>query len=132
MKDNSSEAAVRISGSGLAAEKGFAGRWVCLRESEWSCPDRTYRRTWRSALRYPAFLPYEYLWSENLSITAHFDYYSITIFRGLGTLVLDKGVTESVAGFSYRLTPISCGKSTQSRISTSLPEVPQTSHFRHY
>ena len=46
----------------------------------------------------------EYVWSENLSITAQFDYYS-TPFRGIGTRVLDKGVTESVLGFSYRLTP---------------------------
>ncbi len=46
----------------------------------------------------------EYLWSENLSITAQFDYYS-TPFHGVGTRVLDRGVTESVAGFSYRLTP---------------------------
>jgi hypothetical protein len=45
----------------------------------------------------------EYLWSENFSLTAQFDYYS-TPFRGVGTRVLDRGVTESVAGFSYRLT----------------------------
>lgn len=46
----------------------------------------------------------EYLWSENLSITAHFDYYS-TPFHGTGSDVFDKGVTETVLGFSYRIAP---------------------------
>ena len=46
----------------------------------------------------------EYLWSENFSITAHFDYYS-TPFHGVGTRALDQGVTESAVGFSYRLMP---------------------------
>jgi uncharacterized protein DUF3187 len=46
----------------------------------------------------------EYLWSENLSITAHFDFYS-TPFHGTGSEVFDKGVTETVLGFSYRIAP---------------------------
>ena len=46
----------------------------------------------------------EYLWTENLSFTAHFDYYS-SPFYGTGTQVLDKGVTESVLGVSYRILP---------------------------
>ncbi|MGH7258965.1 MAG: DUF3187 family protein, partial [Nitrospiraceae bacterium] len=46
----------------------------------------------------------EYLWSNNLSFTAQFDYYS-SPYHGTGTQVLDKGVTESVVGFSYRVTP---------------------------
>ena len=46
----------------------------------------------------------EYLWSENLSITAHFDYYS-TPFHGTGAQAFDKGVTETVLGFSYRIAP---------------------------
>ncbi len=45
----------------------------------------------------------EYLWSNDLSFTAQFDYYS-TPYHGTGTQVLDKGVTESVVGFSYRVT----------------------------
>jgi hypothetical protein len=45
----------------------------------------------------------EYLWSENLSFTTQFDYYS-SPFHGTGTPMLDNGVTESVLGFSYRLT----------------------------
>lgn len=46
----------------------------------------------------------EYLWSNNLSFTAQFDYYS-SPYHGTGTQVLDKGVTESVVGFSYRIVP---------------------------
>jgi hypothetical protein len=46
----------------------------------------------------------EYLWSENFSITAHFDFYS-TPFHGTGSDVFDKGVTETVLGFSYRIAP---------------------------
>jgi hypothetical protein len=46
----------------------------------------------------------EYLWSENLSFTAQFDYYSPP-FHGTGTRILDKGVTESVVGVSYRVLP---------------------------
>jgi Protein of unknown function (DUF3187) len=46
----------------------------------------------------------EYLWTENFSITAQFDYYSPP-FHGTGTRVLDKGVTESVLGVSYRILP---------------------------
>jgi hypothetical protein len=46
----------------------------------------------------------EYLWSENLSITTHFDAYS-SPFSGTGSPVFDKGVTEVVLGFSYRVAP---------------------------
>lgn len=46
----------------------------------------------------------EYLWSKALSFTAQFDYYS-SPYHGTGTQVLDKGVTEAVVGFSYRLRP---------------------------
>lgn len=44
----------------------------------------------------------EYLWSKTLSFTAQFDYYS-SPYHGTGTQVLDKGVTEVVVGFSYRI-----------------------------
>jgi hypothetical protein len=43
----------------------------------------------------------EYLWSENFSLTMQFDYYT-TPFRNVGLEVFDKGVSELVAGFSYR------------------------------
>jgi hypothetical protein len=45
----------------------------------------------------------ELLASDDLSFTAQFDYYS-SPYHGTGTQVLDKGVTEAVFGFSYRLT----------------------------
>ena len=46
----------------------------------------------------------EYLWSDSLSFTVQFDYYS-SPYHGTGTQVLNKGVTESVVGFSYQVTP---------------------------
>lgn len=46
----------------------------------------------------------EYLWSENFSLVGHFDYFSSPLY-GTGTHVFDKGVTEGVLGFSYRLRP---------------------------
>lgn len=45
----------------------------------------------------------EYLWSDSLSFTAQFDYYS-SPYHGTGTQVLNKGVTEAAFGFSYRFT----------------------------
>jgi hypothetical protein len=44
----------------------------------------------------------EYLWSPALSVVAQFDYYS-SPFRDAGARMLDRGVTEVTAGFSYRL-----------------------------
>ena len=46
----------------------------------------------------------EYLWSENFSLVGHFDYFSSPLY-GTGTHVFDKGVTEGVLGFNYRLRP---------------------------
>ncbi|HEX7092456.1 MAG TPA: hypothetical protein VF205_02160 [Nitrospiraceae bacterium] len=46
----------------------------------------------------------EYLLLENLSITAHFDFYS-SPFSGTNSAVLDHGITEAVPGFSYRMAP---------------------------
>ncbi|MEP6892077.1 MAG: DUF3187 family protein, partial [Nitrospirota bacterium] len=90
-------------GLGLAAEKGFAGRWVVYGNFNGVVPTG---RVAGMALHptISGLVAVEYLWSENLSITAQFDYYS-TPFRGVGTRVLDKGVTESVLGLSYRVTP---------------------------
>ena len=89
-------------GFGLAAEKGFGGRWVVYGNLNGVIP------TGRIAEMHlqptiSGLVAVEYLWSENLSFTTQFDYYS-TPFYGVGTRVLDKGVTESVLGFSYRLT----------------------------
>lgn len=89
-------------GLGLAAEKRFADRWVVYGNFNGVVPTG---RIAGLALHptISGLVAVEYLWSENLSLTAQFDYFS-TPFRGVGTRVLDKGVTESVAGFSYRLT----------------------------
>ncbi len=44
----------------------------------------------------------EYLWTRDFSLVAQFDYYS-SPFHGTGSPILDRGVTEVVAGFNYRL-----------------------------
>jgi hypothetical protein len=89
-------------GFGLATEKGFSGRWVVYANLNGVVP--TGRIAGMSLQpTVSGLVAIEYLWSENLSLTTQFDYYS-TPFHGSGTRVLDKGVTESVLGFSYRLT----------------------------
>lgn len=90
-------------GFGLAAEKGFGGRWVVYGNLNGVVPTgRIAGMPLQPTIS--GIVAVEYLWSENLSFTAQFDFYS-TPFHGVGTKVLDKGVTESVLGFSYRLTP---------------------------
>ena len=89
-------------GFGLAVEKGFGGRWVVYGNLNGVVPTgRIAGMPLQPTMS--GLVALEYLWSENLSFTTQFDYYS-TPFHGVGTRVLDKGVTESVAGFSYRLT----------------------------
>lgn len=89
-------------GFGLAAEKGFGGRWVVYGNLNGVVPTgRIAGMPLQPTIS--GIVAVEYLWSENLSITTQFDYYS-TPFHGVGTRVLDKGVTESAVGFSYRLT----------------------------
>jgi len=89
-------------GFGLAAEKGFGGRWMVYGNLNGVVPTgRIAGISLQPTISGLAAV--EYLWSENLSITTQFDYYS-TPFHGVGTRTLDKGVTESVLGFSYRLT----------------------------
>jgi hypothetical protein len=89
-------------GFGLAAEKGFGGRWMVYGNLNGVVP--TGRIAGLSVQpTISGLVAIEYLWSENLSLTTQFDYYS-TPFHGAGTRVLDKGVAESVLGFSYRLT----------------------------
>ena len=90
-------------GLGLAAEKLVAGRWLFYANMTGVVPTGTIAGFGlRSTLSGLAAI--EYLWSENLSITTHFDYYS-SPFSGTGSPVLDQGVTESVLGFSYRVVP---------------------------
>jgi len=89
-------------GFGLAAEKGFGGRWVVYGNLNGVVPTgRIAGMSLQPTIS--GLVAVEYLWSENLSLTTQFDYYS-TPFHGAGTRTLDKGVTESVLGFSYRLT----------------------------
>ena len=90
-------------GLGLAVEKLVAGRWMLYGNVTGVVPTGTIAgiglRPTLSGL-----VAIEYLWSENLSITLHFDYYS-SPFKSTGISAFDKGVTESVLGFSYRVAP---------------------------
>jgi hypothetical protein len=88
---------------GLAAEKLLAGRWILYANLTGVVPTGSIAGF---ALQptISGMAVVEYLWSENLSITAHFDFYS-TPFHGTGSDVFDKGVTETVLGFSYRIAP---------------------------
>ena len=89
-------------GFGLAAEKGFGGRWVVYGNLNGVVPTgRIAGMSLQPTIS--GLVAVEYLWSENLSFTTQFDYYS-SPFHGTGTRTLDQGVTESVLGFSYRLT----------------------------
>lgn len=90
-------------GLGLAVEKLVAGRWMLYANMTGVVPTGTIAGL---GLRptFSGLAAIEYLWSENLSITTHFDYYS-SPFHGTGTNALDQGVTESVLGFNYRVVP---------------------------
>jgi hypothetical protein len=89
-------------GLGLAAEKTVAGRWIFYANLNGVFPTgRIAGMPLQPTISGLAAV--EYLWSENLSFTTQFEYYS-TPFHGTGTRVLDKGVTEVTAGFGYRLT----------------------------
>ncbi|MBI3806833.1 MAG: DUF3187 family protein [Nitrospirae bacterium] len=90
-------------GLGLAVEKLVAGRWILYANVTGVLPTGTIAglglRPTLSGL-----VAIEYLWSENLSLTAHFDFYT-SPFSGTNSAVLDHGVTESVLGLSYRVAP---------------------------
>ena len=90
-------------GFGLAAEKSFAGRWVLYGNLNGVVPTGRIAGL-KLQPTISGLVAAEYLWTENLSVTLQFDYYS-TPFHGVGLNVLDKGVTEVAAGFSYRMTP---------------------------
>ena len=88
-------------GLGVALEKTVTDRWVLHANFNGVLP------TGRIAglHLYPTLTGIaaaEYLWSENLSFTMQFDYYT-SPFRHVGLEIFDKGVTEVVAGFSYRV-----------------------------
>jgi hypothetical protein len=90
-------------GIGLALEKTVAAGWIVYANVNGVFPTG---RIAGLALQpvVSGLVAVEYLWSENLSFTAQFDYYS-SPFHGTGTRVLDQGVTESVLGVSYRVLP---------------------------
>ena len=90
-------------GLGLAVEKLVAGRWILYGNVTGVVPTGTIAGFGLQPT-ISGLAAIEYLWSENLSITAHFDYYS-SPFHGTGAQAFDQGVTESVMGFSYRVIP---------------------------
>ena len=71
----------------------------------------------------------EYLWTDNFSITAQFDYYSPP-FHGTGTRVLDKGVTDRPSASAIASCRACSGSSMESRTWTSSPGAPPTSRCR--
>ncbi len=88
-------------GIGLAAEKSLGGRWILYANVNGVFPTgRIAGLPLQPTLSGLAAV--EYLWSENVSLTLQFDYYSPP-FHGVGLRALDKGVTEVAAGFNYRL-----------------------------
>ena len=90
-------------GLGLAVEKLVAGRWLLYANVTGVIPTGTIAGLGlRPTLSGLAAI--EYLWSENLSVTAHFDFYSSPFF-GTDSAVLDHGITEAVWGVSYRVAP---------------------------
>ena len=90
-------------GLGLAIEKHLASDWIAYLNVNGVLP--TGRIAGYSLQPFVSGLvAIEYLWTENFSLIAHFDYYSSPL-HGTGTSVFDKGVTEAVAGFNYRLRP---------------------------
>ncbi len=90
-------------GVGLAIEKHIADQWVLYGNVNGVLPTgRIAGYSLQPVVS--ALMAVEYLWSKDFSLTAHFDYYSSPL-HGTGTSVFDKGVTEAVLGFSYRLKP---------------------------
>ncbi|HMX89789.1 MAG TPA: DUF3187 family protein [Nitrospira sp.] len=90
-------------GIGLALDKTFATGWILYANVNGIFPTGRIAGLDVQPV-VSGLVAVEYLWTENFSITAQFDYYSPP-FHGTGTRVLDKGVTESVLGVSYRILP---------------------------
>lgn len=90
-------------GIGLAAEKSIGSRWILYGNVNGVFPTgRIGGMPLQATISGLAAV--EYLWTENLSLTLQFDYYSPP-FHGVGLKALDRGVTELVTGFNYRISP---------------------------
>lgn len=90
-------------GVGLAAEKSLWGRFILYGNLNGVIPTgRIAGLPLQPTIAGLAAV--EYLWTSDLSLTLQFDYYSPP-FHGTGLRALDKGVTEVVAGFNYRVAP---------------------------
>jgi uncharacterized protein DUF3187 len=87
-------------GFGLAAEKALGTRWILYGNFNGVVPTGRIAGLPLSPT-ITGIAATEYLWSENLSLTLQFDYYT-SPFRHVGLEVFDKGTTELVAGVSYR------------------------------
>lgn len=90
-------------GIGLALDKTFATGWIVYANLNGVFPTGQIAGLALQPV-ISGLVAVEYLWTDNFSITAQFDYYSPP-FHGTGTRVLDKGATESVIGVSYRILP---------------------------
>ncbi|MDR4473938.1 MAG: DUF3187 family protein [Nitrospira sp.] len=90
-------------GIGLALDKTLATNWILYANLNGVFPTGQIAGLDLQPVM-SGLVAVEYLWTDNFSITAQFDYYSPP-FHGTGTKVLDKGVTESVIGASYRILP---------------------------
>jgi hypothetical protein len=111
-------------GIGLALDKKFADNWILYANLNGVFPTGRIAGLGLQPV-VSGLVAVEYLWTENFSITAQFDYYSPP-FHGTGTRVLDKGVTESVLGVSYRILPGLLGSSMEWRIWISSPGARRT------
>lgn len=90
-------------GFGLALEKHVAEDWMVYANLKGVIPTGRIAGYGLQTV-VSGLVAVEYLWSENFSIVAHFDYFSSPLY-GTGTHVFDNGVTEGVLGFNYRLRP---------------------------
>lgn len=88
-------------GLGLALEKVLATRWIAYLNVNGVFPTGKVSGLSLDPI-FSSVIALEYLWTPRFSMVLQFDYYS-TPFSGTGLKVLDRGVTEVAAGFSYRL-----------------------------
>ena len=88
-------------GIGIAAEKRLGGRWILYGNLSTVLP--TGRIAGLPCIpRSPGWRPLSIYGRTTCHLTLQFDYYT-TPFRHVGLEVFDKGATEVVAGFNYRI-----------------------------